>query len=151
MRERGEVYSPEIWEHFLHPKNVGEIPDPDGVGVAGDPRCGDYLKVWIKVQDLRIVDIKFKCRGCPAAIASSSAMTELARGRSLDEAAEISADTIEAALGGLPEEKRHCSNLGADALYRAVMSCVFSSLRPSRPKPESPLREGREELEDGGP
>jgi nitrogen fixation NifU-like protein len=120
-----EIYGDRIVEHFLNPRNVGEIPDADGVGVVGDPSCGDYLKVWIKVKDNRIVEAKFKCQGCPAAIATSSVMTEMALGKDLNEAAEISAEMIEEALGGLPEGKRHCSNLGADALYEAILSYIF--------------------------
>lgn len=119
------MYGEKIIQHFLNPLNVGEIPDADGVGAIGDTACGDYLKVWIKVKENRIVDIKFKCRGCPAAIATSSMMTELALGKDLDDAGEISGEMIEEALGGLPEGKRHCSNLGADALYEAILSYIF--------------------------
>jgi nitrogen fixation protein NifU and related proteins len=119
------MYSEKIMQHFLNPQNVGEIPDADGVGTVGDPACGDYLKVWIKVRENRIVQIKFKCWGCPAAIATSSVMTELALGRDLDEAAEINGEKIEEAVGGLPEGKRHCSLLGADALYEAIVSRLF--------------------------
>jgi nitrogen fixation NifU-like protein len=119
------MYGEKIIQHFLNPLNVGEIPDADGVGVIGDTACGDYLKVWIKVRENRIAEIKFKCRGCPAAIAASSMMTEMALGKDLNEAAEISAEMIEEALGGLPEGKKHCSNLGADALYEAILSYIF--------------------------
>jgi len=134
------MYGEKIIQHFLNPQNVGEIPDADGVGVVGDPSCGDYLKVWIKVEDNRITKIKFKCQGCPAAIATSSVMTEMALGKDLNEAAEISAEMIEEALGGLPEGKRHCSNLGADALYEAIISHVFggSARRGSETSNSSP-------------
>jgi len=126
------MYGEKIIQHFLNPQNVGEIPDADGVGAVGDPTCGDYLKVWIKVRENRILDIKFKCRGCPAVIATSSVMTELALGRTLDEAAEISGEVIEEAVGGLPEGKKHCSLLGADALYEAILSCIFSPPKSER-------------------
>lgn len=114
----------------MSPRNVGEIPDADGVGSVGDPTCGDYLKVWIKVRNFHIVDIKFKCRGCPAAIATASAMTELAKGKHVDEAAEITDEMIAQAVGGLPPQKEHCSNLAATALYEAIMNYVFRSPEP---------------------
>lgn len=120
-------YSEIIKEHFLNPRNVGEIPDADGVGSFGDPECGDYLRVWIKVRDEHIMDIKFRCKGCPAAIACASMMTVLASGKHVDEAAEMDEEMIDEALGGLPEHKRHCSNLGAGALQEAILDYVFRS------------------------
>lgn len=117
-------YTDTLRDHFLHPRNVGEIPDADGVGEVGDPTCDDFMKVWIKVEDEHIVDIKFKCHGCPAAIATGSIMTEMAMGRHLDDAYMVTDETIADALGGLPEGKRHCSNLGATGLYRAIMNWV---------------------------
>ena len=125
-------YSKTLLDHFLNPRNVGEIPDADGVAGIGDPSCGDFLKVWIKVRDFHIVDIRFKCKGCPAAIATASVMTELAKGRHVDEAAEITDEMIAEAVGGLPPEKAHCSNLGATALYEAIMSYVVGSVESDR-------------------
>jgi len=122
-------YSEKLIDHFENPRNVGELPDADGIGQVGDRGCGDSIKVWIKVRDEHIVDIKFKCRGCPAAIATASAMTELAKGIHVDEAAEITDEMISDAVGGLSEQKEHCSSLGATALYEAVMDYVFRSVR----------------------
>ena len=119
-------YSEALRDHFLNPRNVGEIADADGVGTVGDPTCGDSMKVWIKVKDEHIVDIKFRCQGCPAAIATGSIMTTLAMGRHLDDAYLITDEAIADALGGMPDSKQHCSNLGATALYRAIMNWVVS-------------------------
>ena len=129
------VYPDRLKDHFRNPRNVGEIPDADGVGQAGDPDCGDMLKVWIKVRDEHIVDIKFKCFGCPAAIASASVMTEIAKGKQLDDAAEISDETIARAIGDLPDEKLHCSNLGASGLHKAIMNYVVRSVRDAANRP----------------
>lgn len=116
-------------DHFLHPRNVGEIPDADGLGMVGDPECGDALEVWIKVEDERLVDVKFKLFGCPAALAACSIMTELAIGKSVDEAYELTDQQVADALGGLPEDKLHCSNLAASALHEAITNYVFKSIR----------------------
>jgi len=118
------MYSDKVIDHFLHPRNAGQIPDPDGVGTIGDPSCGDYLRIYIKVKDNCIADIKFEIFGCPAAIATSSALTELAKGKSLDEAFEITDLDIVEALGGLPDPKMHCSNLGAGALQQAILDYI---------------------------
>ena len=118
-------YSPEILEHFSNPRNVGEIPDASGVGTIGDPECGDTLKIWIKVEDEHIADVKFKCLGCPAAIATTSAFTEHIKGMHLNEAVEVDAEKVEELVGGLPEVKRHCSVLGPAALYNAAIDYVF--------------------------
>ena len=126
------MYTEKLLDYFLHPRNVGEIKDADGVGQIGDATCGDMVKVWIKVKDDRIVDIKFRVFGCPAAIATSSAMTELALGKSLDEAAEITDEVVADAVGGLPPDKMHCSNLGAAALYEAIMNYVVTSVERER-------------------
>lgn len=134
-------YSPTIMDHFLNPRNVGEIPDADGVGGTGDPGCGDSLRVWIQVRDNHLTDVRFRCKGCPAAIACASCMTELAIGTDLDEASEITDEVVEDALGGLPPEKRHCSNLAADALYNAIMDHIVRAcdqgLRERNPGPAS--------------
>ena len=113
-------YSEKVMDHFLNPRNVGEIPDPDGTGEFGNPVCGDVTQVYIKVEDGRITDIKFKTFGCGAAIATGSMITELAVGKTLDEALAITRDDVADALDGLPPVKLHCSNLAADALYAAI-------------------------------
>ncbi len=113
-------YSKKVIEHFNNPRNMGEIKNPDGVGKTGSPVCGDVMKVFIKVKDNRITDIKFKTLGCAAAIASSSMLTELAKGRTLNEAEKITRMDIVKALGGLPPIKIHCSVLAQDALKEAI-------------------------------
>ncbi|MCR4440853.1 MAG: iron-sulfur cluster assembly scaffold protein [Peptococcaceae bacterium] len=123
------MYNEKILDHFLNPRNLGEMDDPDGVGTMGDPSCGDYIKVFLRVKEDRIVDIKFKIAGCPAAVACGSAMTELANGKTIDEACEITDEDILHYLGGLPETKAHCSNLGAGALQRAILDYIVRSLR----------------------
>lgn len=118
-------YSDKIIGHFKNPRNAGEIQDADGTGRAGDPSCGDYMKVWIKVSDdFHIEDIKFKCKGCPAAVALGSIMTEMAAGKHIDAAAEITDWHIEQEAGELPESKKHCSNIAAAALYSAIVDYV---------------------------
>jgi|UniRef100_A0A7C5AKK2 nitrogen fixation NifU-like protein len=114
------MYSPIVMDHFKNPRNVGEIPDADGVGEVGNPVCGDMMNVYIKVENDRIADIKFKTFGCGAAIAVSSMITELAKGKTLEEAMKITNRDVAEALGGLPQNKLHCSNLGADALHSAI-------------------------------
>jgi nitrogen fixation NifU-like protein len=99
---------------------VGEIPDADGVGTVGNPVCGDVMKIFITVEDDHLKDIKFKTFGCGAAIATSSMVTEMAKGKSLEEALKISNKTVAEALDGLPPQKMHCSNLAADALHAAI-------------------------------
>jgi len=114
------VYSDKVMEHFANPRNVGEIADPDGVGKVGNPQCGDVMWLYIKVKDDIITDIKFKTFGCGAAIATSSMTTELAKGKTLEEAKKISRRDVVHALDGLPPVKVHCSNLAADALHEAI-------------------------------
>ena len=114
------MYSEKVMDHFRNPRNIGEIPDADGVGTVGNPVCGDMMSISIKVEDDRIADIKFKTFGCGAAIATSSMITELARGKTLDEAMEITRGNVAEELGGLPPVKMHCSNLAADALHEAI-------------------------------
>jgi nitrogen fixation NifU-like protein len=114
------MYSEKVMEHFQNPRNVGEIEDADGVGEIGNPVCGDIMKLYIKVNDDRITEAKFKTFGCGAAIATSSMVTELVKGKTLEEAEKISRDTVAEALGGLPPVKMHCSNLAADALQKAI-------------------------------
>jgi len=114
------MYSEKVMEHFTNPRNVGEIKDADGIGEIGNPVCGDIMKLYIKVKDDKIEDIKFKTFGCGAAIATSSMITELVKGKTLEEAEKISKKTVADALGGLPPNKMHCSNLAADALHKAI-------------------------------
>ena len=114
------MYSEKVMEHFRNPRNMGEIPDADGVGTVGNPVCGDMMTVYIKVKNDRIDDIRFKTFGCGAAIATSSMVTELAKGKTLEEAKKIGRSDVAASLGGLPKVKMHCSNLAADALHAAI-------------------------------
>ncbi len=114
------TYSEKVLEHFRNPRNVGELQNPDGVGVEGNPVCGDLMEIHIKVEDDRIADIKFKTFGCGSAIATSSMVTELAKGKTLDEALKISRQDVADELDGLPAQKMHCSNLAADALHKAI-------------------------------
>jgi len=114
------MYSKKLMEHFENPRNVGEIPDADGIGTEGNPVCGDVMKLYIKVKDGRIVDAKFKTFGCGAAIAVSSMITEMAKGKTIEEAMSITKEAVADALDGLPPQKMHCSNLGADALHKAI-------------------------------
>ena len=114
------MYSDLVMEHFRSPRNVGEIPDADGVGMVGNPVCGDVMKMMIKVRDDRIADIKFQTFGCGAAIATSSISTEIVKGKTLEEALTLSNKAVAEALGGLPPAKMHCSNLAADAIHKAI-------------------------------
>ncbi len=114
------MYSEKVMDHFMNPRNVGEIENPDGVGEEGNPTCGDVMRISIKVEGDRIVDAKFKTFGCGAAIAVSSMITEMVKGKTLDEALSISKQNIADELGGLPAQKLHCSVLGSDALRMAI-------------------------------
>ena len=114
------MYNEKVMDHFSNPRNVGEIPDADGVGTVGSPVCCDIMKIFIKVKDNTIEDIKFKTFGCGAAIATSSMVTEMVKGKSLDEALKVNNKLVAEALGGLPPVKMHCSNLAADALHEAI-------------------------------
>jgi len=107
-------------DHFRNPRNVGEIADADGIGEVGNPVCGDMMSFYIKVKDNRLTDVKFKTFGCGAAIAVSSMVSEMAIGKTLDEAMKITNADVAKELGGLPPNKLHCSNLGADALHKAI-------------------------------
>ena len=114
------MYSSKVMDHFQNPRNVGEIKDADGVGKVGNPTCGDLMHIYIKVEDETIVDIKFKTFGCGAAIATSSMLTELAKGKTIKEAEKITRNQIAEELDGLPPKKMHCSNLAADGLLAAI-------------------------------
>ena len=114
------IYSDKVMEHFMSPRNVGEIDNPDGIGEEGNPVCGDMMTFHIKVKDNHLEDIKFKTFGCGAAIAVSSMVSEMAKGKTLEEAMKITPQSVALKLGGLPKQKFHCSNLGAQALHKAI-------------------------------
>ncbi len=114
------MYSEKVMEHFNNPRNVGEVENPSGTGTVGNPACGDIMKLTIKVEGDKIEDIKFKTFGCGAAIATSSMVTELVKGRSISEAENVTNEAVAEALDGLPPLKMHCSNLAADALHAAL-------------------------------
>jgi nitrogen fixation NifU-like protein len=114
------MYTEKVMDHFSNPRNIGEIENADGVGEVGNPVCGDMMSFYINVEDDKIADIKFKTFGCVAAIAVSSMVTEMAMGKTLDEAKKITKKSVAESLDGLPKEKLHCSNLGADALAKAI-------------------------------
>ncbi len=113
-------YSEKVMDHFMHPRNVGRMEDADGVGRVGNPVCGDIMAIYIKVKDNVITDIKFETFGCGAAIATSSMVTELVKGKTIEEALEISNKTVVEALGGLPPIKMHCSLLAEEGLKAAI-------------------------------
>ncbi|MCX7857854.1 MAG: Fe-S cluster assembly scaffold protein NifU [Deltaproteobacteria bacterium] len=130
-------YTDKVLEHFRNPRNVGVIEDADGVGEVGNPICGDMMKITIKVEEERIKDIKFATFGCGAAIAVSSMITEMAKGKTLEEALKITNKDVAEALGGLPKNKLHCSNLGADALKKAIMDYYAKKKGIERHKSEA--------------
>ena len=115
-----DAYTEKVMDHFRNPRNMGEIKNPDGFGKVGNPKCGDVMAVYIKVKDEKIIDIKFKTFGCTAAIATSSILTEIVKGKTIEEALKITRDDVANELGGLPAVKMHCSNLAADALKEAI-------------------------------
>ena len=124
------MYTDLVMDHFTNPRNVGEIEDADGVGQIGNPVCGDVMRISIAVDGRdRIADVKFKTFGCGAAVATSSMVTEMVMGKSLEEAADISNKAVAEALGGLPPNKMHCSNLAADALHLAIQDYLVKSGR----------------------
>jgi len=114
------IYSDRVMDHFMNPRNVGEIKDADGIGEVGNPVCGDMMTFYIKVKDNHLEDVKFKTFGCGAAIAVSSMVSEMATGKTLEEAKKITPALVAEQLGGLPKNKYHCSNLGAQALGKAI-------------------------------
>jgi nitrogen fixation NifU-like protein len=116
------LYTQKVIDHFLTPQNIGNMADADSIGIAGDPSCGDHLKIFIKVNHGIIQDISFLVYGCTASVATSSMTTVLAKGKSLDEARKITQQDIIDALDGLPEQKQHCSNLGVSALRSAILN-----------------------------
>ncbi|MDD5687153.1 MAG: Fe-S cluster assembly scaffold protein NifU [Elusimicrobia bacterium] len=124
-------YSSKVMEHFNNPRNVGEIPDADGIGNVGNPVCGDIMRLYIKVKDGVIIDAKFKTFGCGAAIATSSMVTEMVKGKNIDEALKISNRAVAEALGGLPSVKMHCSVLAEEAL-RAAIDDYYKKLKKQK-------------------
>jgi nitrogen fixation NifU-like protein len=114
------TYNEKVMQHFMNPQNVGDIKDADGVGEVGNPVCGDMMTFYIKVKDNKLEDVKFKTFGCGAAIAVSSMVSQIAKGKTLEEALKITNKDVAEELGGLPKNKMHCSNLGADALHAAI-------------------------------
>ena len=115
-----EEYSEKVMEHFFNPRNVGEIEDADGIGQVGNPRCGDIMRMYIKVKDNKIDEIKFKTFGCGAAVATSSMVTEMVKGKTLEEALKITNKAVAEALDGLPPLKMHCSNLAEAGVKAAI-------------------------------
>ena len=118
------MYTEKVMDHFTNPRNVGEITNADGIGEVGNAKCGDIMRIYLKVEDQVITDVKFKTFGCGAAIATSSMVTELVLGKTLDEALKISNQAVAEALDGLPPAKMHCSNLAADALHEAIKDYI---------------------------
>lgn len=114
------MYSKKVMDHFNNPQNVGELPDANGIGQVGNPKCGDIMKIYIKVENDTIVDIKFKTLGCAAAIATSSMATELVKGKTIDQALQLSNQAVVEALDGLPSNKIHCSVLARDGIRAAI-------------------------------
>ena len=130
------MYSKTVMDHFRNPRNVGVIENADGVGEVGNPLCGDMMTIYLKIDDQRIEDIKFQTFGCGSAIAVSSMLTEIAKGKNLEEAKKITNKDVAEALDGLPKNKLHCSNLGADALQAAIKDFEDRKAGVKRPKPE---------------
>lgn len=114
------MYSDKVIDHFTNPRNVGEIEEANGVGEVGNAKCGDIMRISLVVEEDIIKDIKFKTFGCGAAVATSSMVTEMVKGKTLEEALKVTNSTVAEALGGLPETKLHCSNLAADAVHVAI-------------------------------
>ncbi len=141
------IYSEKVMEHFQNPRNVGTMEDADGIGQVGNPVCGDMMTFYIKVEDNRITDVKFQTFGCGAAIAVSSMVSEMAIGKTVEEALQITNESVAEELGGLPKNKMHCSNLGADALHKAIEN--YQERQNAEASPEGPAEkaEGSEDSE----
>ena len=122
------MYSDKVMDHFLHPRNAGDLPEVDAIGEIGNPACGDMMRLFLKIEGATISRASFKTFGCAAAIATSSVLTEMAIGKTLDEALLINKEDVSAALDGLPADKMDCSNLAADALHQAIHSYRASRL-----------------------
>ena len=121
------MYSEKVVELFMNPKNVGRIEDADGVGTVGNPVCGDVMKIYLKIENGRIVDVKFETFGCAAAIATSSMVTEMVKGKTLEEALKVSNKDVAQALGGLPPHKLHCSLLAEEGIKAAIEDYLLKS------------------------
>ena len=132
-------YNDLVIDHFTNPRNVGELENPDGKVVVGDPSCGDQMMVSIKISNNRIADIKFKSYGCPGAIATSSMMTELAKGKTIEEALTLTDDDVVIALGGIPEKKKHCSLMGVSGLQEALEDYLRKLTLQSKQKHEKSI------------
>jgi nitrogen fixation NifU-like protein len=126
------MYSDKVMDHFLHPRNVGEVENADGMGEVGNPSCGDIMRISLKVENNIIKEIKFKTFGCGAAIATSSMVTELVKNKTVEEALEVTNRAVAEALDGLPPVKMHCSNLAADAVHAAIKDYQVKHQRVSR-------------------
>ena len=135
------MYTEQVMDHFMNPRNVGEIEDASGVGTVGNAKCGDIMKIYIKVENDVITDVKFKTFGCGAAIATSSKATELVKGKTLDEALQITNKMVMDSLGGLPPVKVHCSVLAEEALHAAIQD-----YKDRLEKGEKPVSEEDEEV-----
>lgn len=130
------AYSEKVMDHFANPRNVGEIPDADGVGEVGNPTCGDIMKMYLKIKDGVITDVKFKTFGCGAAIATSSKATEMVKGKTIEEALQITNKQVADSLGGLPPVKIHCSLLAEEALHAAIQDYKEKLARGENPEQE---------------
>jgi nitrogen fixation NifU-like protein len=139
------MYSEKVMDHFQNPRNVGTMEDADGIGQMGNPVCGDMMTFYIKIKDNRIADVKFQTFGCGAAIAVSSMVSEMAIGKTIEEAFQITNQSVAEELGGLPKNKLHCSNLGADALHKAIED--YQEKQKTEQSPAS-IPEKPEELEE---
>ena len=140
------MYSETVMDHFKNPRNVGTIEDASGMGEIGNPLCGDMMSIYLEVEDEIIKDIKFQTFGCGAAIAVSSMLTEIAKGKTIEEAKKITNKDVAEALDGLPKNKLHCSNLGADALHAAIQD--YEDRKAGKPKAELKRKEIHEHNED---
>ncbi len=128
------MYTQQVMDHFMNPRNVGEIEDASGVGTVGNAKCGDIMKIYIKVEDDVIVDVKFKTFGCGAAIATSSRATEMVKGKTIDEALQVTNKMVADSLGGLPAVKMHCSVLAEEALHAAIQDYKDKLARGENPE-----------------
>jgi len=142
------MYSKTVMDHFRNPRNVGVIENADGVGEVGNPLCGDMMTIYLKIEDERIADIKFQTFGCGSAIAVSSMLTEIAMGKSLEEARHITNKDVAEALEGLPKNKLHCSNLGADALQMAIKD--YEARQAGKPRPADQPQQEAHAHDKGG-
>ena len=138
------MYTEQVMDHFMNPRNVGEIEDASGVGTVGNAKCGDIMKMYIKVRDGVIEDVKFKTFGCGAAIATSSRATEMVKGKTIEEALKVTNKMVAESLGGLPEVKLHCSVLAEEALHAAIQD--YKDKLERGENPEEPEEEKSEEI-----